>query len=313
MCGPTASGKTRLAVDLALGFGGEIVSADSMQVYRGMDIGTAKPSAAERRGVPHHLLDVVEPSDSFSLVEYLAPARAAVADIAARGRLPVLAGGTGLYIQSLVDNIQFEDIAADPVHRLALEQAWEREGAQRMWERLRACDPTLAGTLHPNNRGRVLRALEVYELTGTPMSELQRRSRTAPSPYRPCMLGLCFNRRESLYERIDRRVDDMLERGLLEEAAALHARRLSATASQAIGYKELFAYFSGLCSLEEAVSLVKQSSRRYAKRQLTWLRRDNRVNWLAWEEFDGYPALLDKAARIAAQALQQEWKGAHEL
>lgn len=303
VCGPTASGKTRLAIDLAKEFCGEVVSADSMQIYRSMDIGTAKPTPAERDGVPHHLLDVVEPSQSFTLVDYLAMARAAIGDIHRRGRLPILAGGTGLYIQSLVDHIQFEEIATDASLRQELVSMSEKNGETYLWELLRDCDPVLADNLHPNNRGRIIRALEVFTLTGTPMSELQRRSRLEPSPFRLCMLGLCFGDRQTLYDRIDLRVDGMLRDGLLEEVECLRRGTLSPTAAQAIGYKELSLYLEGRESLESATDLIKTQSRRYAKRQMTWLRRDDRIHWLEWERFEGYPPLLQKAA-TAARTLQ---------
>ena len=310
VCGPTASGKTRLAIDLAKGFSGEVVSADSMQIYRAMDIGTAKPTPAEQDGVPHHLLDVADPGQSFSLVDYLSLAHKAIEDIAGRGRLPILTGGTGLYILSLVDNIQFDEIATDPELRLQLMRMGEVNGEAYLWERLRECDPVLAGKLHPNNQGRIIRALEVFTLTGIPMSELQRRSRLTPSPYKLCMLGLYFARREALYDRIDRRVDVMLEAGLLEEVRELRKGPLSPTAAQAIGYKELFAYLDGQGSLDDAVNLIKTQSRRYAKRQMTWLRRDARINWLEWGRFEAYPPLLQQAAVIAVQLLQLDWKGA---
>jgi len=298
VCGPTASGKTRLAVDLAKAFSGEVVSADSMQIYRRMDIGTAKPTIGEMQGVPHHLLDVAEPWESFTLADYLACARKTIEDIHARGRLPIVAGGTGLYISALVDNIRLAEIGADPALRERLERTLEERGEQYMWERLRECDPALAETLHPNNRGRILRALEVYTLTGKPMSRLQEESRREPSPYRTCMLGLCFRQRETLYGRIDRRVDEMLRAGLLEEAKALRGTALSRTAGQAIGYKELFAWLDGQSTREEAVELLKMQTRRYAKRQMTWLRRDARIRWLEWEKFGEYEPLLEQAAGI---------------
>lgn len=303
VCGPTASGKTKLAVDLARRFHGEVVSADSMQIYRHMDIGTAKPSQEEMAGIPHHLLDIAEPDKEFSLVCWLELARRAISGITARGALPVLAGGTGLYIHSLVDNIQFADIRSDPVLRENLEREARKRGARHMWDRLNACDPLLAAKLHPNNLGRIIRALEVYELTGETMSALQARSRAEPSPYAPCMLGLGFRDRERLYERIDRRVDLMLEQGLEAEARNLYGHNLSKTAVQAIGYKELFAYFAGETTREEAVELIKLRSRRYAKRQLTWLRGDTRIRWLYNEDYA--EGLHAEAERLAGQVLNR--------
>ena len=298
VCGPTASGKTRLSIDLAKRFDGEVVSADSMQIYRGMDIGTAKPTEAEKNGVPHHMLDIVDPDKAFSLVDFLHRAKAVIADIHQRGKLPILAGGTGLYIHSLVDNIQFQQALSDPGLREKLEQEAREQGAEHLWAKLRDHDPELSERLHPNNLGRIIRALEVYALTGVPMSEWQRRSRREPSPYHPCMLGLAFENRQTLYDRIDTRVDRMLEAGLLDEVRALIAGGpLSKTAAQAIGYKELLDYLDARGSLDEAVALIKQSSRRYAKRQLTWLRRDPRIHWLIWESFNSYEELLEEAAR----------------
>lgn len=285
ICGPTASGKTDLAIALARKHGGEIVSADSMQVYRGMDIGTAKPTLWERNGVPHHLIDIRDPEEDFSVAEYTELARKVVCDIHARGKLPILAGGTGLYIHTFVNNIRMSDAAPDPALRAELEALARDRGNEHLWELLRECDPALAEKLHPNNSGRVVRALEVYRQTGIPMSEWQRRSREQPSEYRLLMIGLDCQDRQALYARIDRRVDSMMEQGLLQEASRLRGK-CGKTASQAIGYKELEAYFDGSCTLDEAVDRIKQETRRYAKRQMTWLRRDDRIRWLCADRYD---------------------------
>lgn len=301
--GPTASGKTRLAVDLALCFGGEVVSADSMQIYRYMDIGTATPTAEERRGVLHHMLDILDPGESYSVAQYVRQARQIIGEIHARGRVPVLAGGTGLYVSSLLDHIQFEENRSDPELRRELSLLAREKGAEALWEELHRIDPVLAGQLHPHNLGRVIRGIEAYRLTGVPMSVQQERSRREPAPYRPLLLGLNFRDRQILYGRIDRRVDKMLEDGLLNEVRAL-SEHFSSTASQAIGYKEFFRYLNGEESLEEAVGRVKQESRRYAKRQLTWFKRMEGVCWLYMEDFRDYNGLRAEACRLARAFLE---------
>lgn len=298
VCGPTASGKTRLAVDLAEILGGEIVGADSMQIYKGMSIGTAKPSPEEMRGVPHHLIDFLEPDKSFSVADYVRIAREIISDIHSRGRLPVVTGGTGLYISSLIDGINFEETASDEKLRAELHTVATEKGGEYLLEELRRCDPELAAKLHPNNTGRVIRALEVFRLTGQTMTEHQVRSRQTQSDYEPIMFGLCFENREKLYERINLRVEAMLEQGILEEAKKLFNEGLSGTAVQAIGYKEFFKYFTGEESIAEAVENLKRETRRYAKRQLTWLKRDKRIQWLFVDKYTGYEDMLDEAVKI---------------
>lgn len=282
IAGPTASGKTALAVELALCLNGEIVSADSMQVYKGMEIATAKPTMEERKGIAHHLMDFLPPEQSYSVAEYAEDAKRCIREIASRGKLPILTGGTGLYIQSVVDNLEFAPAEADEGLRAELEQLAEEQGGVALLEILREFDPETAGRLHPNNRGRIIRAIEVYRTTGVTMSEALRRSREHPSPYRPHMLLLSFEDRQVLYDRIDARVDAMMERGLVEEAKQMFRRRdsLSATALQAIGYKELFPYFAGLTDLDTAVERMKMETRRYAKRQISWFKRDARFSSL---------------------------------
>ena len=284
VAGPTASGKTGLAVELALRLNGEVVSADSMQIYRRMAIATAKPTLQEMKGVPHHLIDFLEPGESFSVAQYVQRARQVIGEIHSRGKLPIVAGGTGLYIQSLVDNVSFSPQPEDPELRERLRQKAEREGAQALLEELREFDPQSAARLHPNNLGRVIRAIEVYRLTGRTMTQQLEDSRREPSPYRLCMLGLTYSRRELLYDRINRRVDVMMEEGLLEEARQMRREKLSSTAAQAIGYKELEGYFAGQEPLEEALERMKRETRRYAKRQLTWFRRDSRFHWLEMDK-----------------------------
>lgn len=301
VCGPTASGKTGLAIDLALSFGGEIVSADSMQIYRDMNIGTAKPTPEEMRGIPHHLLDFLAPGERFSVAQYVEKAKEAVADIAARGRLPILCGGTGLYIDSLTRNVQFAEIREDLPLRQELRELAAEQGNDAVWRLLEGCDPSLAAKLHPNNLGRVIRGIEVHRVTGIPLSEWQRRSLLVPPEYDLCMLGLDYRSRAALYDRIDRRVELMLRQGLREEARVLYDAGLAGTAGQAIGYKEFFACFRGEQSTEEAVDTLKRETRRYAKRQLTWFRRDGRIRWLYPDDYENADALLGAARAIVEE------------
>ncbi|MCL2698366.1 MAG: tRNA (adenosine(37)-N6)-dimethylallyltransferase MiaA [Oscillospiraceae bacterium] len=275
VCGATASGKTALAVHLAERFGGEIIGADSMQIYKDMSIATAKPSPGELRGTVHHLIDFLEPHEVFSVADYVQLAREAIADVHGRGKLPVICGGTGLYINALIDNIEFVEIKADAAFRGEM----KNKEASVLLEELRLKDPETAGQLHANNKKRVIRALEVLHATGKTMSELKSRSRLNPSPYEPLMMQIEFHRYE-LYERINKRVDEMLEKGLLEEAAAFYALKNSHTSAQAIGYKELLPYLNGESGLAECVENLKKSTRNYAKRQLTWFKKDSRIHLL---------------------------------
>ena len=285
--GPTASGKSALALELAKRLGGEIVSCDSMQIYRGMDIGTAKPTAAEQAAVPHHLIDIVEPETDFSVNDYVSAAEAAVQDILSRGKLPILCGGTGLYLDSFLRGGEAETPGADPAVRAELNAVLEAEGPDRLHEMLAAVDPESAVTVHKNNTRRVIRALEIYRATGVPKSEWDRRSREVPARYRACVIGLCFDDREVLYERIERRVDRMIAQGLVEETRALLERGVfeaSRTAAGAIGYKELLPYCRGECDPESAVTELKTATRRYAKRQMTWFAAKPYVQWITANE-----------------------------
>lgn len=280
--GPTASGKTRLAIDICLKYGGEVVSADSMQVYTGMDIGTAKPGTGEMKGVAHHMLDIADPREPFSVADYVKMARNCIGDVFSRTKLPVLAGGTGLYINSVVDNINYTETKSDFALRERLSDLAQKKGGEALLEILREFDPEAAGQLHPNNTGRIIRAIEVYKLSGITMSEARRRSRLVPSPYRLCMIGLHFSDRELLYGRINERVDAMLSAGLADEVKRLLDSGVpeNSTAMQAIGYKELSECLRGESSIGETAEAVKQATRHYAKRQMTWFRRDTRINWL---------------------------------
>ena len=293
--GPTASGKTAISVELAKRLGGEVVSCDSMQVYRRMDIGTAKPTKEETCGIAHHLIDAVEPDAPFSCAEYVVAAGEAVVDISARGKLPILCGGTGLYLDRFLCG-EMEETHADEDLRASLFAYAEKNGVEALHARLREVDPESAQAIHPNNVKRVVRALEIYEQTGISKSEFDRRSQAVESPYDAVVIGLYYPRREVLYERINRRVDMMLEDGLLEETKKLLEEGVfdvNLTAAQAIGYKELLGYLDGRETLTEATENLKTATRRYAKRQLTWFSAKPYVEWVEMEK-DGTLRSLDE-------------------
>lgn len=271
--GPTASGKTALAVELAKRCGGEIVCCDSMQLYRGMDIGTAKPTAAERQGVPHHLFDVLSPEENCSVNDYVKMANDAVSDIVSRGKLPIFCGGTGLYLDAFLRGGDMETPPPSPEMHAELSAFAEREGEEALHARLGAVDAESAAAIHPHNRRRVIRALEIYLSTGVPKSEWDRRSLDLPPRYKAVVVGLFWKNRDLLYARIERRVEEMLAAGLEEETRRLAAAgvfRRSATAAAAIGYKELLPYLDGRLTREAAIEDLKTATRRYAKRQITW-------------------------------------------
>lgn len=297
VCGPTASGKTKLAVDLAKMFNGEIISADSMQIYKGLDIASAKPTEEEKEGVPHHLMGFLDPRSAYSVADYVIEARRLIADISERGRLPIICGGTGLYINSIVDNIEFDDTGSDPRYREELREIAREKGNGAVLDMLRKIDPESADRLHENNLSRVIRALEVYRLSGRTMTEIQAESRKNPSPFEPCMLMIDWDR-EVLYHRINQRVDIMLEMGLLGEAREFFTHDDYVTASQAIGYKELKPYFDGEKELSECVEHLKQETRKYAKRQLTWFRKDSRISLISADETTKYDEILKNAEKI---------------
>lgn len=276
--GPTASGKSAAAIRCALRLGGEIISADSMQLYRGMDIGTAKPDAHERALAAHHLIDVLDPASAGAdLADYTAMCADAIADIAGRGAVPILCGGTGLYIDTLISGTVLSDSASSPELRAELSRFAEENGAKVLHDRLASIDPASAAATHANNVRRVIRAIEIYETTGITKTEWDRRSAAAEPPYDARVFVLTFEDRELLRRRIDSRVDLMMKRGLEEEVRALYdAGKLvgDSVASQAIGYKEFLPYFRGEITLGEAVEEIKNATRRYAKRQMTWFRRN---------------------------------------
>ena len=290
ICGPTASGKTGLAVALAKRLDAEVVSCDSMQVYRGMDVGTAKPDAAEMDGVPHHLLDVAEPGEAFSVSRYVELADAAIADIHSRGKVAIVCGGTGLYMDSL---IQGQGFAPPPDHgeRAYLEQAAEKKGMQFLYDMLKDADPETAEKLHVSDRKRIIRALEVFLMTGLPLSYHNAQSKLKGPKHEADWIGLTFRDRAKLYARVDARVEQMMARGLEDEVRSLLERGVDprTTAMQAIGYKELAAALRGEGSIEQAVAEIQQATRRYAKRQLTWFRRNEAIRWIYVDETPDLP------------------------
>ena len=271
--GPTASGKTALAIRLARELDGEIISCDSMQIYRGMDIGTAKPTAEELAAVPHHLIDILPADAPYSCSDYVKDAEAAVADIVSRGKLPIFCGGTGLYLDRLLKGGNDDEAACDESVRAELKDFYEQNGVDALYERLLALDPESAETIHKNNVKRVMRAIEICLVTGKKKSEVDKKNSEITDKYDHRVITLAYNDRQTLYDRIDRRVDMMIEEGLVEETKRLLADGVferSLTAAQAIGYKELFPYLRGEESLENCIDELKRASRRYAKRQITW-------------------------------------------
>ena len=275
IAGPTASGKTALAIRLAHELGTEIISADSMQLYRYMDIGTAKPSMEEQEGIPHHMLDIIDPCEDYSAARYAEEAGRKAEDMLARGLIPIVAGGTGLYLDALTGSRSFEDEPDDPSVRARLTSEADELGNAAMHSRLAEIDPESAARIHENDIKRTVRALEIYYLTGETATERNRRAAARPPRFNTIKICLDWQDREALYSRINRRTKLMMDCGLEDEARRIRAMHPGHTASQAIGYKELFRYFDGLCSLDEAVEDIARESRRYAKRQLTWFRRDS--------------------------------------
>lgn len=285
--GPTATGKTALSVELAKKLGGEIVSADSMQIYRGMDIGTAKVTKAEMQNIPHHMIDIADPSEDYSVSRYVEEADAAVRGILSRGRLPIVAGGTNLYIDSLIAGLDFAEKAEDAALRESLNKQYDDIGGEAMLEHLRGFDLERAAKLHPADKRRIVRAVEIYILTGETITRHDEETKKRPKRYDAVKIALTFADRAVLYDRINARVDKMVSDGLFDEVKGLLDSGLSpaCTSMQAIGYKEPAAYFRGEMSKDAAIELIKLSSRRYAKRQLTWLRRDTTVLWHERQSF----------------------------
>lgn len=276
--GPTASGKSRLAVDICKELNGEVVSADSMQIYKQMDIGTAKASIEEQQGIPHHLIDILEPNEEYSLDKFLTDCQNAVDDILSRGKLPVIAGGTGLYISSFINNVELSEAKVDGSYRKMLEKTAESYGNLSLKQLLFNIDRESYHRLNVNDRKRLIRALEIYRSTGIPFSKINTSSKIN-SKYNFIVYGLNYSDREKLYKKINNRVDDMIKFGLIDEAKRLFNQELSHTARQAIGYKEIFDYFEGKKTIEEAIDYLKQASRNYAKRQITWFKKDENIIW----------------------------------
>ena len=286
--GATASGKTALAVELARRLNGEVISADSMQIYRGLSIATAKPTAEEMNGIPHHLIDFAELDEEFSVARFCELGHRAIEGVSARGRLPIVCGGTGLYVDSLLNNIIFPDIPSDGALRDRLNSEFDEHGGGVLLERLRKADPETAEKLSPTDRKRIVRGLEVYELSGTTLSEFNRRSREFPDRYRSCIIGIGYRDRQKLYDRINLRVDMMLRDGLIDEVKGFYSENAGKTVVQAIGCKELLPYLRGEQTLDEAVEKLKMETRRFAKRQLTWFRRNDKIIWIYADECDSF-------------------------
>ncbi|MGI6013289.1 MAG: tRNA (adenosine(37)-N6)-dimethylallyltransferase MiaA [Oscillospiraceae bacterium] len=283
--GPTATGKTALGILLAKEFNGEVVSADSMQIYQRMNIGTAKPTPEEMGEIPHHMIDIVDPAEPYSVAQYVSDASHCVDNILSRGKLPIVVGGTGLYIDSLISGRTFADHPGNPSVRQTLLDRYDAIGGEAMRLELAKVDPERAEKLHPRDKRRIIRALEVFQLTGKTITQHDKETRELPPRYHAAQIALTFADRTALYERIDRRVDCMVEAGLFDEVRTLLAEGLDAhcTAMQAIGYKEVVRALNGELRAQEAIDLIKQESRRYAKRQLTWLRRNPDLCWIRWE------------------------------
>ena len=296
--GPTASGKTGLGVALAKHFNGEVISADSMQIYCDMHIASAAPDESETDGVPHHLVEFLPYGSSYTVADYVKAAREKISEIASRGKTPIIVGGTGLYINSLVNNVEFIESETDYELRERITKEYDRVGGEEMLRRLQEIDPEAASKLHANDKKRIIRAFEIYESTGNTKSFNDEKSIKNESPYDACMIGITYRDREKLYERINTRVDIMLENGLLEEAKVAYNKNLGGGAVQAIDHKEFFDYFNGETSFDEAVENLKRSTRRYAKRQLTWFNKDTRINWIYKDETQ---SVIDQAIKIVKE------------
>lgn len=290
--GPTASGKTGLGIEIAKLFDGEVISADSMQIYRDMHIASAAPDISETEGIPHHLVEFLPYGSSFTVADYVKVAREKIDEISSRGKLPIIVGGTGLYINSLVNNVEFVEQETNLELRQKITEEFDNVGGEEMLSRLYKIDPEAAEKLHENDKRRIIRAFEIYESTGNTKSFNEEQSVKNESPYNACIIGITYQDREKLYEKINLRVDIMLQNGLLQEAKAAYLKGVGGGAVQAIGHKEFFDYFKGEISLEEAIENLKRSTRRYAKRQLTWFNKDQRIKWLYKDETDVVEAAI---------------------
>ncbi len=300
--GPTASGKTKASIEIAKIFGGEIISADSMQIYKGIHVASAAPDEDEKQGIPHHLIEFLELNEEFSVADYVKLAREKIKEINSRGKLPVIVGGTGLYISSLLDNIEFTEHDVDQDLRSELEAKFDALGGEEMLRELSSFDPDSANRLHPNNRRRIIRAFEVYFQTGKTITEQNILSKQNKSEIEPLIIGINFTDRQKLYDRINLRVDLMINNGLLDEAKSTYNMRNNKGAFQAIGHKELYDYFDGNLNLEQAIENLKMQTRRYAKRQLTWFKRVENVKWFCPDSED----YLDNIIATCEQFLKEE-------
>lgn len=296
--GPTAVGKTDVGIEVAKIIEGEVISGDSMQIYRHMDIGTAKPSPDEMQGIPHYMLDIMEPNEEFSVALFQEMVEKYIREIGDRGKIPILVGGTGLYVRSVIDHYDFTPISVEPELREKLNEDAITKGNDYLYRRLQQIDPATAEKLHPNDTRRIVRALEVYISSGKPISSFHRIDHDLPPKYSLGYFGLNMDRQE-LYKRIEKRVDKMIEKGLVAEVEGLLAKGYHGDliSMQGIGYKEIIAYFRGECSLEEAIGLIKRNTRRFAKRQLTWFRRDTRIKWFDVEKYKDKSEIAHKIVR----------------
>lgn len=301
VAGPTASGKTALGIEICKRLGGEVISADSMQIYKGMDIATAKPTEEEMQGIPHHLINIISPEETFSVADFKTLAQDKIKDITERGKLPVIVGGTGLYIDTLVNNISLSEAPVDEELRQKLCERAEKEGSAALIEEIRSFDSEYAQKLHENNLKRIIRALELWYTSHTTMTQQIADSRLEESPYNVCYIVLEAEDRDYLYDRINRRVDMMLEAGLVKEAEEYYSS-CGKTSAQAIGYKELAPYFRNEKTLSEAAEALKQSTRRYAKRQLTWFRRNEDAGRIYIDKYDSAALMADCALKLIEES-----------
>lgn len=304
--GPTASGKTKLSVELAKIFGGEIVSADSMQIYRYMQIATAKPDDSEKCGIPHHMMDFVNPDLTYSVAEYVKDASKCIIDIYAGGKLPIIVGGTGLYVDSLLNNISFTEEVRNQQLCEELMELYQKDGVDTLLNILNEFDPDSAKRLsEQKNIKRIIRAIEIYKTTGITITEQNKKSMENKSPYFAVKIGINFRDRQKLYDRINQRVDRMIEQGLVEEAEKVLSKTLSFTSVKAIGYKELIPYFENIKSLEECIDKLKMETRRYAKRQITWFKRDEQINWIYADDYNSFDEILNQAVLIVKRGINR--------
>ncbi len=303
--GPTASGKTSLSIEIAKRFSGQVVSADSMQIYEKMNIATAKPTDSEMQGIPHHLIGFQPIDKKFSVAEYVTLAKEYIEKIHSQGDIPVIAGGTGLYVDSLLQNIQFSQEDENTEIRKELTALFDEKGAKFMLGWLREIDPQTAERLHLKDKSRIIRALEIYKATGKTMTEQKALSKTEPSPYKTLYIGINYCDRNVLYDRINRRVDIMVENGLLEEAKDFYNIPAEKTACQAIGYKELAPYFNGEKTLDECLESLKIETRHYAKRQLTWFRKNENINWVYPDDYENHEDMLNGVFEIINEFLKE--------